>query len=135
MMFCPSDAESPNSAQSMQWRIKLFSNDELRQKMVDQTVPQAEYVGLKVPEPDLKWNEELGHYEFGEIDWSEFYAVIKGHGPCNREPLHASLTAHEVCAWVREAYSPYADKQAAQKVASPLFSLPTTRPPPPLSLL
>ena len=81
MMFGPSDADSPNSAQSMAWKIKLFSNDELRQKMVDQTVPQAEYLGLTVPDPDLKWNAERGHYDFGEIDWDEFYAVIKGNGP------------------------------------------------------
>ena len=87
MMFGPSDADSPNSAQSMAWKIKLFSNDELRQKMVDQTVPQAEYLGLTVPDPDLKWNAERGHYDFGEIDWDEFYAVIKGNGPCNRERL------------------------------------------------
>src|SRR5690606_39172154 len=117
MMFGPSDADSPNSAQSMQWRIKLFSNDELRQKMVDQTVPQAEYLGLKVPDPDLKWNEERGHYDFGEIDWSEFYAVIKGHGPCNRERLQARVKAHEDGAWVREAFNAYAGKQAARKVA------------------
>ena len=95
MMFGPSDADSPNSAQSMAWKIKLFSNDELRQKMVDQTVPQAEYLGLTVPDPDLKWNAERGHYDFGEIDWDEFYAVIKGNGPCNRERLAARVKAHE----------------------------------------
>src|SRR3546814_10386582 len=83
MMFGPSDAESPNSAQSMQWRIKLFSNDELRQKMVDQTVPQAEYLGLKVPYPDHAWKEGCGPSDLGDIDWSEFYAVIKGNGLCN----------------------------------------------------
>jgi ring-1,2-phenylacetyl-CoA epoxidase subunit PaaA len=111
MMFGPSDAESSNSAQSMQWRIKLFSNDELRQKMVDQSVPQAEYLGLTVPDPDLKWNEERGHYDFGEIDWAEFHAVIKGHGPCNRDRLAARVAAHEEGAWVREALSAYAAKQ------------------------
>ena len=78
MMFGPSDAESVNSAQSAQWGIKLFSNDELRQKMVDQIVPQAEFLGLRVPDPDLKWNEERGHYDFGKIEWDEFYNVIKG---------------------------------------------------------
>jgi ring-1,2-phenylacetyl-CoA epoxidase subunit PaaA len=118
MMFGPSDADSPNSAQSMQWRIKLFSNDELRQKMVDQTVPQANYLGLKVPDPDLRWNEELGHYEFGEIDWAEFYAVIKGNGPCNRERLKARVRAHEEGAWVRDAFSAYADKQARKQAVA-----------------
>src|SRR5690606_23302651 len=118
MMFGPSDADGPNSAQSMQWRIKLFSNDELRQKMVDQTVPQAEYLGLKVPDPDLKWNEESGHYDFGEIDWSEFYAVIKGNGQCNRERLKTRVRAHEEGAWVREAFSAYADKQDRKKAVA-----------------
>jgi ring-1,2-phenylacetyl-CoA epoxidase subunit PaaA len=117
MMFGPSDADSPNSAQSMAWKIKLFSNDELRQKMVDQTVPQAEYLGLKVPDPELKWNAERGHYDFGEIDWSEFYAVLKGNGPCNRERLAARVKAHEDGAWVRDALVAYADKQAERKVA------------------
>ncbi|CRE19449.1 phenylacetate-CoA oxygenase subunit PaaA [Bordetella pertussis] len=117
MMFGPSDADSPNSAQSMQWKIKLFSNDELRQKMVDQTVPQAEYLGLTVPDPDLKWNAERGHYDFGAIDWDEFYAVIKGHGPCNRERLAARVKAHEDGAWVREAMAAHADKQARRKAA------------------
>src|SRR5262245_50642778 len=87
MMFGPSDAESVNSAQSAQWRIKLQSNDELRQKFVDQTVPQAQYLGLTIPDPDLKWNETTGHYDFGPIDWSEFHNVLKGNGPCNRERL------------------------------------------------
>ena len=117
MMFGPSDADSPNSAQSMAWKIKLFSNDELRQKMVDQTVPQAEYLGLTVPDPDLKWNAERGHYDFGEIDWSEFYAVLKGNGPCNRERLAARVKAHEDGAWVRDALVAYADKQAERKAA------------------
>jgi ring-1,2-phenylacetyl-CoA epoxidase subunit PaaA len=116
-MFGPSDADSPNSAQSMQWRIKLFSNDELRQKMVDQTVPQAEYLGLKVPDPDLRWNEARGHYDFGEIDWAEFYAVIKGNGPCNRERLKARVDAHEAGAWVRDAFTAYSAKQQARKAA------------------
>ena len=93
MMFGPSDAESVNSAQSSKWRIKLFSNDELRQRMVDQTVPQAEYLGLTIPDPDLKWNEERGHYDFGEIDWSEFHNVLKGNGPCNRERLRTRVKA------------------------------------------
>ncbi|WP_269901666.1 1,2-phenylacetyl-CoA epoxidase subunit PaaA [Paenalcaligenes faecalis] len=111
MMFGPSDGESIHSAQSMKWRIKLFSNDELRQKMVDQTVPQAEYLGLKVPDPDLRWNEERGHYDFGEIDWDEFWAVLAGNGPCNKERLETRVNAHENGAWVRDALMAYADKQ------------------------
>ncbi|CAG2152110.1 1,2-phenylacetyl-CoA epoxidase, subunit A [Cupriavidus yeoncheonensis] len=111
MMFGPSDADSPNSAQSMQWRIKLFSNDELRQKMVDQTVPQAEHLGLTVPDPDLKWNEERGHYDFGAIDWDEFYNVVRGNGPCNRERLRTRVKAWDDGAWFREALVAHADKQ------------------------
>ncbi len=112
MMFGPSDAESVNSAQSAKWGIKLFSNDELRQKMVDQTVPQAEHLGLTVPDPDLKWNEERGHYDFGIIDWDEFYSVVKGSGPCNKERLRTRMKAHEDGAWFREALSAHAGKQA-----------------------
>ncbi|ODV44312.1 phenylacetate-CoA oxygenase [Cupriavidus sp. UYMMa02A] len=111
MMFGPSDVDSPNSAQSMQWRIKLFSNDELRQKMVDQTVPQAEYLGLTVPDPDLKWNEERGHYDFGAINWDEFYNVLRGNGPCNRERLRTRVKAWDDGAWFREALVAHADKQ------------------------
>ena len=112
MMFGPSDTESVNSAQSAQWRIKLFSNDELRQRMVDQTVPQAEYLGLTVPDPDLRWNEETGHYEFGEIDWSEFHEVLKGNGPCNRERLRTRVKAYDDGQWFRDALVAHADKQA-----------------------
>jgi ring-1,2-phenylacetyl-CoA epoxidase subunit PaaA len=111
MMFGPPDADSVNSAQSAQWRIKLFSNDELRQKMVDQTVPQAEYLGLKVPDPKLRWDEDRGHYEYGEIDWSEFHEVLKGNGPCNRERLRTRVKAHEDGQWFRDALVAYADKQ------------------------
>ena len=118
MMFGPSDAASVNSAQSAQWRIKLFSNDELRQRMVDQTVPQIEYLGLTVPDPDLKFNVETGHYEFGEIDWSEFNNVLKGNGPCNRERLQTRVKAYEDGAWFRDALVAYADKQATDKVAA-----------------
>ena len=118
MMFGPSDAESVNSAQSSKWRIKLFSNDELRQRMVDQTVPQAEFLGLSVPDPDLKWNEERGSYDFGEIDWSEFNNVLKGNGPCNRERLRTRVTAWEEGAWFREALVAHADKQAAKEAAA-----------------
>jgi ring-1,2-phenylacetyl-CoA epoxidase subunit PaaA len=113
MMFGPSDAESINSAQSAQWRIKLHSNDELRQRMVDQTVPQAEYLGLTVPDPQLRFNEDSGHYEFGEIDWSEFHNVLKGNGPCNRERLRTRVKAYEDGRWFRDALVAHADKQAA----------------------
>ncbi|WP_317201396.1 1,2-phenylacetyl-CoA epoxidase subunit PaaA [Janthinobacterium sp.] len=118
MMFGPSDAESVNSAQSAQWRIKLFSNDELRQRMVDQTVPQIEYLGLTVPDPDLKLNAETGHYEFGAIDWSEFHNVLKGNGPCNRERLETRVKAYEDGAWFRDALVAYADKHAVLKAAA-----------------
>jgi ring-1,2-phenylacetyl-CoA epoxidase subunit PaaA len=117
MMFGPSDGDSPNSAQSMQWRIKLFSNDELRQKMVDQSVPQAEYLGLTIPDPDLKWNEGRGHYDFGEIDWSEFYNVIQGNGPCNRDRLRTRVKAWDDGAWFRDALVAHADKHAQQAAA------------------
>ncbi|GJM11391.1 MAG: phenylacetic acid degradation protein [Lysobacteraceae bacterium] len=118
MMFGPSDNDSKHSAQSMAWKIKRFSNDELRQKFVDATVPQAEYLGLTVPDPDLKFNEETGHYEFGEIDWQEFYDVIQGNGPCNRQRLAARKSAHENGAWVREAAAAYAEKQRQRKEAA-----------------
>lgn len=118
MMFGPSDAESVNSAQSSAWRIKLFSNDELRQRMVDQTVPQAEYLGLTVPDPDLKWNAERGSYDFGAIDWAEFYDVLKGNGPCNRERLRTRVKAWDDGEWFRDALVAHADKQAAKKLAA-----------------
>jgi len=112
MMFGPPDADSVHSAQSMQWRIKLLSNDELRQKFVDQTVPQAEYLGLTIPDPDLKWNEEIGHYHFGPIDWSEFWEVVKGNGPCNRERLRTRVQAWDDGEWFRDALAAHAEKQA-----------------------
>ncbi|MFZ6769239.1 1,2-phenylacetyl-CoA epoxidase subunit PaaA [Undibacterium sp. Di26W] len=115
MMFGPSDAASVNSAQSAQWRIKLFSNDELRQRMVDQTVPQIEYLGLQLPDPAIKWNEERGHYDFGEINWDEFYQVLKGNGPCNRERLRTRVKAYEDGAWFRDALQAHADKQHDKK--------------------
>jgi ring-1,2-phenylacetyl-CoA epoxidase subunit PaaA len=118
MMFGPSDAESINSAQSAQWGIKLFSNDELRQKMVDQIVPQAEFLRLRVPDPDLAWNEERGHYDFGAIDWSEFYNVIKGNGPCNRERMETRVRAHQDGTWFREALTAHANKQSQRAVVS-----------------
>ena len=115
MMFGPSDADSTHSAQSMQWKIKRNSNDELRQKFVDQSVPQAEYLGLTLPDPDLKWNEARGQYDFGEINWDEFYQVIAGNGPCNQERLSARIRAHEDGAWVREAALAYAHKQQQRR--------------------
>jgi ring-1,2-phenylacetyl-CoA epoxidase subunit PaaA len=111
MMFGPSDANSPNSAQNMAWKIKRHSNDELRQKFVDMSVPQAEYLGLTLPDKDLKWNDATGHYEFGEIDWTEFNEVVKGNGPCNKQRLQTRNKAHADGAWVREAAMEYARKQ------------------------
>jgi ring-1,2-phenylacetyl-CoA epoxidase subunit PaaA len=113
MMFGPSDAHSVHTAQSMRWKIKRFTNDELRQKFIDVTVPQAEYLGLTVPDPDLRWDQTSEHYRFGEIDWSEFQAVLKGEGPCNRERLEARRAAHENGRWVREAAVAYAAKHQA----------------------
>jgi ring-1,2-phenylacetyl-CoA epoxidase subunit PaaA len=118
MMFGPPDADSVHSAQSMQWKIKLFSNDELRQRFVDQTVPQAEYLGIRIPDPDLKWNEERGHYDFGAIDWSEFQNVLKGNGPCNRERLRTRMQAWEDGAWFREALVAHAEKQARHETSA-----------------
>ena len=114
MMHGPPDADSKHSAQSMAWKIKLFSNDELRQKFVDQIAPQADFLGLKIPDPDLKWNPERGHYDFGPIDWDEFHSVIQGNGPCNRERLQARIDAHREGAWVRDAAAAYAAKQRAK---------------------
>jgi ring-1,2-phenylacetyl-CoA epoxidase subunit PaaA len=99
----------------MKWKIKRFSNDELRQRFVDMTVPQAELLGLTVPDPDLKWNEETGHYEYGAIDWTEFENVIAGNGPCNKERLEARKNAHENGTWVREAAAVHAAKVAKRK--------------------
>ncbi len=117
MMFGPSDADSPNSAQSMAWKIKRHSNDELRQRFLDQTVPQLELLGCTAPDPDLKWNEARGHYDFGEIDWSEFFEVLKGNGPCNRERIETRKQAIDDGAWVREAAKAYAAKQRARQAA------------------
>lgn len=114
MMFGPSDDNSPNSAQSMFWKIKLFSNDELRQKFIDNTVPQVHQLGLTVPDSKLKWNESTQHYEFGEISWDEFNAVIAGKGPCNQERLAARRKAWEDGQWVRESAAVYAQKQTAK---------------------
>jgi ring-1,2-phenylacetyl-CoA epoxidase subunit PaaA len=114
MMFGPSDADSKHTAQSVRWKIKRFTNDELRQRFVDFTAPQAEFLGLAVPDPALRWDEACGHYRFGAIDWSEFNAVLSGGGPCNRERLAARRKAHEEGRWVREAALAYAQKQRAR---------------------
>ena len=117
MMFGPPDADSVHSAQSMAWKIKQNSNDELRQKFVDQTVPQADYLGLTVPDPALAWNESEGRYDFGEVDWDEFFQVLKGNGPCNRERLGARKAAWEDGAWFREGLMAHAEKRAARRSA------------------
>ena len=118
MMFGPSDTDSKHSAQSMAWKIKRFTNDELRQKFVDATVPQAHYLGLTLPDPDLKFNEETGHWEYGEIDWEEFSRVVAGNGPCNRERLDARRKAWDEGAWVREASLAYAEKRRNRREAA-----------------
>ncbi|MBB3040459.1 1,2-phenylacetyl-CoA epoxidase subunit PaaA [Nocardioides soli] len=112
MMFGPPDDDSPHSAQSMAWGIKRFSNDDLRQRFVDMTVPQAEALDLTLPDPEIRWNDERGHYDFGEVDFGELTEVIKGNGPCNRERMAHRLRAHEDGAWVREAAAAYAAKHA-----------------------
>ena len=114
MMFGPHDSASTHSQQSMEWKIKRVSNDDLRQQFVDMTVPQADYLGLTVPDPDLRWNPERGHYDFGEIDWEEFWAVVKGNGPMNRDRIAHKRAAWEDGAWVREAASAYAARRASQ---------------------
>jgi ring-1,2-phenylacetyl-CoA epoxidase subunit PaaA len=112
MMFGPHDAESAHSAQSMQWKLKRQSNDELRQKFVDQSVPQAEFLGIRIPDPKLRLDEATGHYTFGAIDWGEFQRVVSGDGPCNRERLAHHTRAHDDGAWVREATHAYRAKRA-----------------------
>jgi len=116
MMFGPHDGESAHSAQSMKWKIKRRSNDDLRQQYVDQAVQQALAIGLEVPDPDLVWNEARGHYDFGEIDWAEFERVINGNGPCNRQRLAHHVKAHEEGAWVREAMAAYDAKRGKPTV-------------------
>jgi ring-1,2-phenylacetyl-CoA epoxidase subunit PaaA len=118
MMFGPADKDSPNSEQSMRWGIKRVSNDTLRQKFVDATIPQAEILGVTVPDPDLKWNEARGSYDFGPIDWAEFWRVVGGEGPCNRERLAARNKAWDDGAWVREAALAHAKKQATKAQAA-----------------
>jgi ring-1,2-phenylacetyl-CoA epoxidase subunit PaaA len=117
MMFGPPDDNSPNSAQSMRWRIKRDSNDELRQKFIDVTVPQAEILGLTIPDADLKWNAERGSYDYGAIDWEEFYAVVRGEGPVAKDRLKARVDAWEGQAWVREAALAHAAKTKMKAAA------------------
>jgi ring-1,2-phenylacetyl-CoA epoxidase subunit PaaA len=111
-MFGPPDADSPNSVQGMRWGIKRISNDDLRQKFVDATVPQAKVLGVTLPDPDLKWNEERQHYDYGQIDWDEFWATVNGNGPCNKERLGARVKAWNDGQWVRDAAVAHANKQA-----------------------
>ena len=116
MMFGPRDADSPNTEQSVKWKLKRKTNDELRQAFVDQTVPQANILGLTIPDAKLKWNEERKHYDFGDIDWNEFWQVVKGHGPCNKQRIADRIKAHEDGKWVRDAAMVYAEKQANKEV-------------------
>jgi len=118
MMFGPSDDASPNSELSMRWKIKRFSNDELRQRFVDICAEQVKLLGMTIPDKDLKWNEASGHYDFGPIDWEEFRNVISGNGPCNKERLEARVKAHEDGAWVREAALAHAQKRAVKEEAA-----------------
>ncbi|RMG76304.1 MAG: 1,2-phenylacetyl-CoA epoxidase subunit A [Bacteroidetes bacterium] len=117
MMFGPHDTDSVHSQQSMKWKIKRESNDELRQKFIDKTVQQAEVIGLTIPDPDLKWNEERGHYDYGKINWDEFWNVVKGNGPCNKERLEHHIKAHKDGQWVREAAEAYAKKHSKTEAA------------------
>ena len=118
MMFGPSDSDSPNSGELMRWKVKRFSNDELRQRFIDRTVPQAENIGLVIPDKDLKFNPSTKHYDHGPINWDEFYNVIKGNGICNKERMKARRKAHADGAWVREAAESYAQKQKEKMVAA-----------------
>jgi len=115
-MFGPPDADSPNSAQGMRWGIKRISNDDLRQKFVDATVPQAKVLGVTLPDPDLKWNEARQHHDYGAIDWDEFWATVNGNGPCNKERLSTRVKAWNEGAWVREAALAHARKQQAKQM-------------------
>jgi ring-1,2-phenylacetyl-CoA epoxidase subunit PaaA len=111
MMFGPQDSNSPRTGNAMKWKIKRQTNDELRQNFIDKTVEQADIIGLTIPDPDLKWNEERGHYDFGEMDWEEFWSVVNGNGPCNKQRLAHHKSAHDDGEWVRKAAKEYAKKQ------------------------
>ena len=113
MMFGPNDESSPHTQQSMKWKIKRFTNDELRQKFIDVCAEQVKILKMQIPDPDLKWNPQKGQYDFGPINWEEFWNVINGNGPCNRERLEARVRAHDEGAWVREAAMAFAEKQKA----------------------
>ena len=115
MMFGPHDADSPRTGNAMKWKIKRKTNDELRQSFIDKTVEQAELIGLKIPDPDLKWNEEKGSYDFGEIDWEEFWNVVNGNGPCNEQRLDHHKKAHNEGEWVRDAARAYSQKQTTNE--------------------
>lgn len=117
-MLGPSDANSPNSEETMNWRIKVESNDVVRQRFIDRTVPQAHAAGLTIPDPDLRYNEETEHWEIGDIDWDEFYKVIKGHGPCNKKRMRARREAEENGRWVMEAAKAYAEKKKKKAVSA-----------------
>lgn len=123
MMFGPNDDASPNTAQSMKWKIKRFTNDELRQRFVDICAEQVKILGMNLPDPDLKWNEEKGHYDFGPVNWDEFWNVVNGNGPCNKERLEARIKAHEEGAWVRDAAVAYAHKRKNSQSPAPSDSL------------
>ncbi len=116
MMFGPTDDQSPNTEQSVKWKLKRKTNDELRQAFVDQTVPQANLIGLTFPDPDLKWNEAKKGYDFGKLDWDEFWQVVHGHGPCNKQRINARIKAWEDGQWVRDAAMAHAEKQTNQEV-------------------
>jgi ring-1,2-phenylacetyl-CoA epoxidase subunit PaaA len=118
MMFGPHDSDSPNSGNAIKWKIKRESNDELRQRFIDKTVQQTEVIGLTIPDPDLKWNEERQHYDFGPMNWEEFYNVINGNGPCNHLRIKHHIKAHNDGAWVREAAEAYAKKKKEKRVAA-----------------
>ncbi len=118
MMLGPSDDKSPNSEQLMRWKVKIESNDAIRQRFIDRTVPQAEFIGLKIPDKDLKYNEVTSHYEHGPINWEEFFDVIKGNGPCNAKRLKDRVDAHKKGQWVRDAATAYATKQSKEKLVS-----------------
>lgn len=118
MMFGPADDASPHTAQSMKWKIKRFTNDELRQKFVDICADQVKILSMELPDPELKWNAERGHYDFGKINWEEFWQVISGNGPCNKERIAARVKAHEEGAWVREAATAFATKRAQKQSAA-----------------
>jgi ring-1,2-phenylacetyl-CoA epoxidase subunit PaaA len=115
MMFGPPDTESPNTERSMAWGIKRHTNDELRQRFVDMTVPQAERLGVTLPDDQLRWNEARGHHDFGAVDWDEFRAVVGGNGPCNTERVARRRAAQADGAWVREAATVHARKMHARK--------------------